>query len=149
MPAAGLAIRALRWTAAKASVLTDFTFQIGGHFALILSGCRISGWIIYWWIRRGTRRIWTGSQDVTLRNSVFNSPERDDLTICLKASFGAKKFVPVRDILVEDCKVMGFDAGSVYAGQYTRDKLAATDRCKPCGRVNSARRPAVGAIMSL
>jgi len=114
-------------------VLTGFTFLIGGHFALILSGCKdvwMEGLLVD--TARDALDL-DGSQDVTLRNSVFNSLNDD--AICLKASFGAKKFMPVRNILVEDCRVMGFDAGSVYAGQYTRDKLAATDRCKPCGRV--------------
>ena len=114
-------------------VLTDFTFLIGGHFALILSGCR-DIWMDRLLVDTARDALdLDGSQDVTLRNSVFNSLNDD--AICLKASFGAKKFMPVRNVLVEDCKVMGFDAGSVYAGQYTRDKLAATDRCKPCGRV--------------
>ncbi len=114
-------------------VLTDFTFLIGGHFALILSGCRdlYLDHLLVDTVRDALDL--DGSQDVTLLNSVFNSLNDD--AICLKASFGAKKFMPVRNILVEDCKVMGFDAGSVYAGQYTRDKLTATDRCKPCGRV--------------
>ena len=114
-------------------VLTDFTFLIGGHFALLLSGCRdiwMDGLLVD--TIRDALDL-DGSQDVTLRNSVFNSLNDD--AICLKASFGAKRFMPVRNILVEDCKVMGFDAGSVFAGKYTRDKLAATDRCKPCGRV--------------
>ena len=114
-------------------VLTDFTFLIGGHFALILSGCRdiyLDGLLVD--TVRDALDL-DGCQDVTLRNSVFNSLNDD--AICLKASFGAKKFMPVRNVLAEDCKVMGFDAGSVYVGQYTRDKLAATDRCKPCGRV--------------
>ena len=114
-------------------MLTDFTFLIGGHFALILSGCRdlYLDHLLVDTVRDALDL--DGSQDVTLQNSVFNSLNDD--AICLKASFGAKKFMPVRNILVEDCKVMGFDAGSVYAGQYTRDKLTATDRCKPCGRV--------------
>ena len=114
-------------------VLTDFTFLIGGHFALILSGCRnlYLDRLLVDTIRDALDL--DGCQDVTLRNSVFNSLNDD--AICLKASFGAKKFMPVRNILAEDCRVMGFDAGSVYAGEYTRDKLAATDRCKPCGRV--------------
>ena len=114
-------------------VLTGFTFLIGGHFALILSGCR-DIWMDRLLVDTARDALdLDGSQDVTLRHSVFNSLNDD--AICLKASFGAKKFMPVRNILVEDCKVTGFDAGSVYAGQYTRDKLAATDRCKPCGRV--------------
>ena len=114
-------------------VLTDFTFLIGGHFALILSGCR-DIWMDRLLVDTARDALdLDGSQQVTLRNSVFNSLNDD--AICLKASFGAKIFSPVRDILVEDCRVMGFDAGSVFAGEYTRDKLAATDRCKPCGRV--------------
>ena len=114
-------------------VLTNFTFLIGGHFAMILSGCR-NVYLDHLLVDTARDALdLDGCQEVTLRNSVFNSLNDD--AICLKASFGARKFMPVRNILVEDCKVMGFDAGSVFAGQYTRDKLAATDRCKPCGRV--------------
>lgn len=114
-------------------VLTGFTFLIGGHFALLLSGCR-NIWMDHLLVDTIRDALdLDGCQDVTLRNSIFNSLNDD--AICLKASFGAKKFMPVRNILVEDCKVMGFDAGSVFAGKYSRDKLAATDRCKPCGRV--------------
>ena len=43
--------------------------------------------------------------------------------------------MPTKNVLIEDCKVSGYDAGSVYAKVYTRDKLIATDRCGPTGRV--------------
>jgi hypothetical protein len=43
--------------------------------------------------------------------------------------------MPVKNVLIEDCTVSGYDAGSVYAKEYTRDKLIAEDRCGATGRV--------------
>lgn len=114
-------------------VLTDFSVTIGGHFAIIAEGCDnlyVDGLLI-----DTTRDAFDIDccQDVTVRNTVCNSLTDDAL--CIKASFGAGLFRPARNILIEDCVVSGYDAGSVYAGLYTRDKLAAEDRCGPTGRV--------------
>ena len=43
--------------------------------------------------------------------------------------------MPLENVLIEDCKVSGYDAGSVYAKTYTNEKLVAEDRCGPTGRV--------------
>ena len=43
--------------------------------------------------------------------------------------------MPTRNVLIEDCVVSGYDAGSVYAGEYTQNKLVAEDACGPTGRV--------------
>ena len=72
-------------------------------------------------------------KDVTVRNSVFNSLTDDGLV--MKSSYGAGIFMPLENVLIEDCKVSGYDAGSVYAKTYTNEKLVAEDRCGPTGRV--------------
>lgn len=117
----------------KNVVLQDFSFTIGGHFAVITEGCTnlyVSNVLI-----DTTRDAFDIDccQDVTVRHTTCNSLTDDGL--CLKASFGAGIFMPTRNVLIEDCIVSGYDAGSVYAGEYTRDKLVAEDRCGPTGRV--------------
>lgn len=117
----------------KNIVLSGFSFVIGGHFAIIaedVKNMRIEHLLV------DTTRdaldldcCW----DVTVVHSTFNSLTDDALVI--KASFGAGAFLPSRNILIEDCVVSGYDAGSVYAGLYSRDKLVATDCCGPTGRV--------------
>ena len=117
----------------KNIVLEDFSFTIGGHFAIIAEGCE--NLYVNHVLIDTTRDAFDIDccQDVTVRHTTCNSLTDDGL--CLKSSFGAGLFQPVRNVLIEDCIVSGYDAGSVYAGEYTRDKLIATDRCGPTGRV--------------
>lgn len=114
-------------------VLKDFSFTIGGHFAIIAEGC--DNLYAEHLLVDTTRDAFDIDccQNVTVRHTACNSLTDDGL--CLKASFGAGIFKPLTNVLIEDCTVSGYDAGSVYAGEYTRDKLAAVDRCGPTGRV--------------
>ncbi len=114
-------------------VLQDFSFTIGGHFAIIAEGCEnlYVNHILIDTTRDGFDI--DCCRDVTVRHTVCNSLTDDGL--CMKASFGAGIFKPLQNVLIEDCTVSGYDAGSVYAGAYTRDKLIAADRCGPTGRV--------------
>ncbi len=114
-------------------VLMDFSVTIGGHFAIIAEGCKnmyVNNILI-----DTTRDAFDIDccQDVTVINTTCNSLTDD--AICLKASYGAGTYMPVKNVLIEDCTVSGYDAGSVYAKEYTRDKLIAEDRCGPTGRV--------------
>lgn len=117
----------------KNIVLADFSFVIGGHFAIIAEGTDnlLADHILV----DTTRDAFDIDccQDVTVTNSVFNSLTDDALVV--KASYGAGIFKPAKNILIEDCTVSGYDAGSVYAGVYSREKLIATDSCGPTGRV--------------
>lgn len=114
-------------------VLKDFSFVIGGHFAIITEG--VENLLVDHILVDTTRDAIDVDccQNVTIRNSVFNSLTDDALV--MKASFGAGKYMPLKNVLIEDCTVSGFDAGSVFHRTYTRDKLVATDRCGPTGRV--------------
>lgn len=117
----------------KRVVLADFSFVIGGHFAIIAEGVidlYVSDVLV-----DTTRDAFDIDccQNVTVVRSVFNSLTDDALVI--KASYGAGIFMPAKNILIEDCAVSGYDAGSVYDGVYSCDKLVATDSCGPTGRV--------------
>ncbi len=117
----------------KRVVLKDFSLVIGGHFAIIAEG--VTDMLADNLCIDTTRDAFDVDccQNVTVRSCVMNSLTDDGLVV--KASYGAGIFMPSKNILVEDCVVSGYDAGSVLAGVYSRDKLIATDRCGPTGRV--------------
>lgn len=117
----------------KNVVLKDFSLVIGGHFAIIAEG--VTNMLLDGLLVDTTRDALDVDccQDVTVKDCTFNSLTDDALV--LKASYGAGVFMPTCNVLIEDCVVSGYDAGSVYAGVYSRDKLIATDRCGPTGRV--------------
>lgn len=114
-------------------IFKDFSILNGGHFAIIAEGVtnmKAEG------ITVDTNRDAFDidcCQDVTVRNSRFNSLTDD--AVVMKASYGAGIFMPTRNVVIEDCTVSGFDAGSVISGTYTTDKLVATDACGPTARV--------------
>lgn len=117
----------------KRVVLADFSFVIGGHFAIIAEGVidlYVSDVLV-----DTTRDAFDIDccQNITVVRSTFNSLTDDALVI--KASYGAGAFMPAKNILIEDCTVSGYDAGSVFDGIYSCDKLVATDSCGPTGRV--------------
>lgn len=114
-------------------ILSKFSIVIGGHFAIIAEG--VVNLLVEDLCVDTTRDALDIDccENVTVRRSVFNSLTDD--AVVLKASYGAGKFMPTRNVLIEECTVSGYDAGSVYAGKYTRDKLIATDRCGPTARM--------------
>lgn len=125
--------KAIALVRCKNVVLTDFSLVIGGHFAIIAEGVEnmyVDGILID--TNRDAFDV-DCCKDVTVRNSVFNSLTDDGLV--MKSSYGAGKFMPLENVLIEDCKVSGYDAGSVYAKTFTNEKLVAEDRCGPTGRV--------------
>ena len=114
-------------------VLADFSIVIGGHFAIITEGVEN---LLIDKILVDTNRDALDldcCQDVTVTGSVFNSLTDDGIVV--KASYGAERFFPSANILIEDCKVSGYDAGSVYSGEFTKSKKVADDLCGPTGRV--------------
>ncbi|MFT4174188.1 MAG: right-handed parallel beta-helix repeat-containing protein [Rhodocyclaceae bacterium] len=114
-------------------VMRDFRIKNGGHFAIIGTG--VIGWTMDNLIIDTNRDALDvdASQDVTIRNSVFNSLTDD--AIVLKASFGLGRYLPTRNVLIENCTVSGYDAGSVLDGAYSTQKLVATDRDGPTARI--------------
>lgn len=105
----------------------------GGHFAIIAEGTKnmtVNDLIVD--TNRDAYNI-DCTQNVTVRNSHFNSLTDD--AIVMKASYGAGVFMPTQNVLIEDCTVSGYDAGSVINGTYTTDKIVATDACGPTARI--------------
>ncbi len=117
----------------KNVVMRDFSILNGGHFAIIGTG--VIGWTMDGIIVDTNRDALDvdASQDVTIRNSVFNSLTDD--AIVLKASFGLGRYLATQNVLIEDTTVSGYDAGSVLAGVYSTQKLVATDACGPTARI--------------
>lgn len=114
-------------------VLDGIRILNGGHFAIIAEGTRnmtVNDLIVD--TNRDAYNI-DCSQDVTVSNSHFNSLTDD--AIVMKASYGAGVFMPTQNVLIEDCVVSGYDAGSVITGACTTDKIVATDACGPTARV--------------
>ncbi len=114
-------------------VLDGIRILNGGHFAIIAEGTKnmmVNDLIVD--TNRDAYNI-DCTQDVTVRNSHFNSLTDD--AIVMKASYGAGVFMPTQNVLIEDCTVSGYDAGSVIAGTYTTDKIVATDCCGPTARI--------------
>lgn len=117
----------------KNVVLRDFSLLAGGHFAIIAT-C-VTNLLIEQVLVDTNRDALDVDccQNVTIRNSAFNSLTDD--AIVLKASYGGGIFLRLENVLVEDCTVSGYDMGSVYDRTFTKDKLVATDRCGPTARV--------------
>ena len=114
-------------------VLTDFSLLIGGHFAIITEGVKnlyCENLLVD--TNRDAFDV-DCCQDVTVKNCWFNSLTDDGLV--MKSSFGAAAFMPLKNMRIEDCRVSGYDAGSVYARTFTNEKLVAEDRCGPTGRI--------------
>ncbi len=117
----------------KHVVFADFSIVIGGHFAIIAEGVED---LCIDCILIDTNRDALDldcCQNVTVRNSTFNSLTDDGIVV--KASYGAGRFCPSKNILIEDCTVSGYDAGTVYNKTYTTEKMVADDACGPTGRV--------------
>lgn len=111
----------------------DFSILAGGHFAIITT-C-VKNLYVYQILVDTNRDAFDVDccENVTILHSTFNSLTDD--AIVLKASYGGGIFMPLQNVLIEDCVVCGYDVGSVYAKTYTQDKLIATDRCGPTARV--------------
>ncbi len=134
--AAGAPTNANKAIAIKAGtniVFRDFSIKNGGHFAILGTG--IVGWTLDGLTIDTNRDALDvdASQNVSIRNSTFNSMTDD--AIVLKASFALGRFMPTKNVLIENCTVSGYDAGSVLARVYSTHKLVATDRDGPTARI--------------
>ena len=129
----GAANKAIALKDARNIVFRDFHLKNGGHFAIL--GTAVDGWTIDGVIVDTDRDAIDidACQNVTVRNSVFNSLTDD--AIVMKGSFGGGRFLTSRNILIEHDTVSGYDAGSVLDKVYSTHKLIATDRDGPTGRV--------------
>ncbi len=129
----GGANKAIALRDAKNIVFRDFHLKNGGHFAIL--GTAVNRWTIDGIVVDTNRDAIDidSCQNVTVRNSVFNSLTDD--AIVLKGTFATGRYITSRNILIERDKVSGYDAGSVLDKVYSTHKLIATDRDGPTGRV--------------
>ena len=116
-------------------VLSGFDMREAGHFAIITEGCSnvlIENMVID--TNRDGMDI-DGTSDVTIRNCWINAPLDD--AICLKASFGIGMLDPTENVLIHNCVVSGYDAGSVLEGTFLENRLEsdAWDARGPNGRI--------------
>ena len=114
-------------------MMDGISIRNGGHFAVIAEG--VTNFLVND-LTVDTNRDALNIDcclDVTVRNSRFNSLTDD--AIVLKSSYGAGRFMPVHNVVIEDCIVSGYDAGSVLDGTFTTEKLVAADLCGPTGRI--------------
>ena len=118
---------------ARNIIFRDFHIRNGGHFAIL--GTAVNHWTIDGIIVDTNRDAIDidACQNVTVRNSVFNSLTDDALV--LKGSFADGKYITTRNVLFDHDTVSGYDAGSVLDKVYSTHKLIATDRDGPTGRV--------------
>jgi polygalacturonase len=114
-------------------VFRDFRLRNGGHMAILGSG--IIGWTVDGVVVDTNRDAIDvdSCQDVTIRNSVFNSLNDD--AIVMKGSFGIGKYLATKNILIEKDTVSGYDPGSVLDKTYSAQRRVANDRDGPTGRV--------------
>jgi polygalacturonase len=114
-------------------IFRDFKIKNGGHFAILGTG--VSHWTIDGIIVDTNRDAFDidTCQNLTIRNSVFNSLTDD--AIVMKGSFGIGRYLATKNILIEKSTVSGYDAGSVLDKVYSTQKLIASDRDGPTGRV--------------
>lgn len=125
--------KAIALLRAENVVFRDFNIKNGGHFAII--GTEVVNWTMDNMIVDTNRDALDvdSSQNVTIRKSVFNSLTDD--AIVLKGSFGGGRYFATKNILIENCTVSGYDAGSVLAGVYSSNKKVATDLDGPTARI--------------
>ena len=129
----GGANKAIALKDASNIIFRDFHLKNGGHFAIL--GISVSHWTVDGIVidtNRDALDIDT-CQSVTVRHSVLNSLTDDALV--LKGSFADGKYITTKNILFEHDTVSGYDAGSVLDKTYSTNKLVATDRDGPTGRV--------------
>ena len=113
-------------------ILADFDMLNCGHFAIITEGADnvlIENLLI------DTNRDGIDidcTQNCTIRNCTINALQDD--AIVLKASYGAGIFMPTANVLVHDCIVSGYDAGSIFAGTFSTDRIVANTTNGPTGR---------------
>ena len=94
--APGGANKAIALKNARNIVFKDFSLKNGGHFAIIGTG--VVGWTVDNIVVDTNRDAYDidASQNVTIRNSVFNSLTDD--AIVLKGTFGLGTFTPTRNV---------------------------------------------------
>ncbi|WP_160111718.1 glycoside hydrolase family 28 protein [Paraburkholderia piptadeniae] len=112
-------------------IFRDFKIKYGGHFGILGTGVR--NWTIDDILVDSNRDgiDIDASQDITIRNSTFNTINDD--AIVLKGTFALGRYAPTRNVLIENCTVSGYDTGSVLDKIYSVQQIGPNDG--PTGRI--------------
>ncbi len=104
-----------------------------GHFALLLTG--VDNLVIDRVLADTNRDAFDIDccANVKITNCIVNSLNDDG--IVLKCSYGLGWPKATENVLIENCKVSGYDPGTVYYGTYGETITAAPDRDGPTGRI--------------
>ena len=104
-----------------------------GHFALLLTG--VDDLVIDGVLADTNRDAFDIDccANVKITNCTVNSLNDDG--IVLKCSYGLGWPKATENVLIENCKVSGYDPGTVYYGTYGETITAAPDRDGPTGRI--------------
>jgi len=130
---ARLGNKAIALCRAKGVRLRDFTILRGGHFAVLATG--VDDLLIENLLIDSNRDgiDIDGCRRVTMRGCRVNTPNDD--AIVLKSSFALGVRRATEDVVIEDCHVSGFDAGTLYDGTRGRTQLLSPDRDRVTGRI--------------
>lgn len=113
--------------------IKDITMLQCGHFAMLLTGVdnlQINGVIV------DTNRDGFDidcCENVKVQNCVVNTFNDD--AIVLKCSYALGRMKPTQNVVVENCRVSGYDIGTLYDGTMQKNNLFAVDRDGPTGRI--------------
>jgi hypothetical protein len=125
--------KAIALVRCKNVLLEGFSILIGGHFA-ILATCVDNLYLEHLMVDTNRDGLDIDAcKNVTVRHCTFNSLTDD--AIVMKSSMGGGVIRPTENVLIEECTVFGYDAGSVYDDTFTTSKVVADDRGGPTGRI--------------
>ncbi len=130
---AGLGNKAIALVNAQDVRIEGVAITRGGHFAILATGCR--GMVLRD-LTIDTNRDGIdldGVSDVLVERCRVNTPNDD--AIVLKSSFALGRVVPCQDVTVRDCRVSGFDPGTLIDGTRGRTQQLAPDRDQVTGRI--------------
>jgi len=113
--------------------LAGFRIARGGHFAILATGCDD---VMIEDLDIDTNRDGIDidcCRDVIVRRCRVNTPNDD--AIVLKSSYALGEIRLTERVEVSDCKVTGFDPGTVFDGTYGRTQERAPDQDRMTGRI--------------
>ena len=129
----GWANKAIALRSCRNVLLRDFSILRGGHFALLATGVdnlnidhvQIDA------VRDGLDI--DCCRNVRVAHCAVNSPNDD--AIVLKSSFALGAARPTENVTITNCRVTGYDLGSMLDGTFRRTQELAPDRDRVTGRI--------------
>ncbi|WP_322965418.1 rhamnogalacturonidase [Sphingomonas fuzhouensis] len=113
--------------------IEGLTIDRGGHIAVLLTGCtRVSLDRLTIDAERDGIDL-DGVRHATVTHCRVNTPNDD--AIVIKSSLAMGHPMPVKDIVIRDCAVSGYDRGTMLDGRFGTAQLLAPDRDGPTGRI--------------